>query len=404
MAEPVVVIGIGVDGRSGLSAQSLNLIQKADQLWGSRRLLDQFVDYQGTRVELGSGIGQALSVLKNHSADQLIVVLASGDPGFFGVGSSLLEILPAEQVRLIPQVSSLQAAFAKAHLSWHDAHFTSAHARQIHELIGYAKRFCKLGVLTDPDHHPAWLAEKLLAAGVEDCRVIICENLGDTAEEITETRLGLLQGRTFSPLNVMLLVHPDDWQPGSLYPNRPDVDYAHRNGLITKADIRALCLARMEIGEMDTLWDIGAGSGAVSIEMAERAWRGQVFAVEKDAQCLGFIHENINRYGIVNVEVVTGEAPTALHDLPIPQAIFIGGSNRQLAGILNAVEHRVKSGCRVVATFAILENLIEAYHHLQNAGWPVTVTQVQQSTSSPLSDGIRLMPSNATFIVTGRKP
>lgn len=403
MAEPVIVIGVGVDGLDSLSRQAREWIDRADQLWGSERLLMLFPEFSGTRVTLARDIAGVLQTLKTRQEDEHIVLLASGDPCFFGLGSTLLRILPPAEVVLIPQVSTLQIAFARARLSWHDAHLTSAHARPLAEVIGLARRFRKLGILTDPQHTPALLAEKLLAAGIPDCRAIVGENLGEAREAITETQLSGLIGRTFSDLNVLMLVQNEDWQPAPLLRLRPDNAYAHRNGLITKIDIRALCLSRLALRETDVVWDIGAGSGAVSIEMAELAWRGRVFAIEKDAECLGHLQENIARFGVLNLEIVAGEAPFALQGLPAPDAVFLGGSSGQLQKILVAVAEAARPGCRITATFAILENMLQAYAWLKQAGWEPALTQAQMAYGAPLADGIRLAPSNPIFIVNGRK-
>lgn len=403
MREPVIVIGVGVEGLASLTPQTLANINEADQLWGSERLLALLPEFFGERVALSKGIGAALEALKTRAETERIVLLASGDPGFFGVGSSLLHVLPPDEVILIPQVSTLQTAFARAHASWQDAHFTSAHARPLAEVIGLARRFRKLGILTDPCHTPAFIAERLLAAGIPDCRAVVCENLGQTDERMTDTYLSQLPGQVFSDLNVMLLIQSESWRPAPSLSIRPDEAYAHRNGLITKADIRALCLARLALQETDTIWDIGAGSGAISIEMAEQAWRGRVYAIEKDKECQDFLLENIRRFGALNIEVVVGEAPSALVNLPTPTAIFLGGSGGQLESILKCVDGASRFGCRLVATFAILENMLETYTWMKQLGWNPTLTQAQIAYGTPIAEGTRLSPSNPVFVLSGVK-
>ncbi|MCA2001690.1 MAG: precorrin-6y C5,15-methyltransferase (decarboxylating) subunit CbiE [Chloroflexi bacterium] len=395
MSEPVVVIGVGVDGLDSLTPQAKNYIAQADQLWGSERLLGLFPNDK--KVILSKGIAAALETLKRRGEGERIVLLASGDPGFFGLGGSVLKVLPPDEVELIPQVSVLQAAFARAKVAWRDAHFTSAHARPLAEVVGLAKRFPKLGVLTDPRNTPALIAEKLLAAGIPDCRAVVFENLGEADEAMSDSSLSALIGKSFADLNVLLLLQPDGWQPAPFL-IRPDSAYAHRNELITKADIRALCLSRLALRETDVIWDIGAGSGSVSVEMAEQAWRGRVFAVERDSENLAHIRENIARFGILNVEVVSGEAPAALAGLPAPNAVFIGGSGGQLEAILETVSQF--AGCRVVATFAVLENMLAAFQWMKNAGWTPSLTQAQLSSGSSIAEGTRLLPSNPVFILS----
>lgn len=403
MSEPVIVIGVGADGLASLPPQAIAHLDQADQLWGSERLLALMPGFTGKRVTLGKGITAALEQLKSRRESERIVLLASGDPGFFGLGGTLLGILPPEQVILIPQVTSLQTAFARARVSWQDAHFTSAHARPLTEVIGLARRFRKLGILTDPQHTPAFIAEHLLAAGIPDCRAIVCENLGEASEVVTDTRLARIIGRSFSNLNVLLLIQDPAWRPAPLISIRPDQAYAHRNGLITKTDIRALCLARLALRETDIVWDIGAGSGAVSIEMAEQAWRGCVYAIEKDSQCLGFLRENVTRFGVLNVEIISGEAPSALVGLPVPNAVFLGGSGGNLQGILDAVAQAAFPGCRMTATFAILENMLQAFNWMKQCGWNPSLAEAQIAYGAPISGGTRLSPTNPVFIINGEK-
>jgi precorrin-6Y C5,15-methyltransferase (decarboxylating) len=403
MSEPVAVIGVGVDGLASLTSQAREWIQRADQIWGSERLLNLFPEVAGVKVVLSKNISAALRQLKDRR-DERIVLLASGDPSFFGLGSSLLNILPPEETLLFPQVSVLQSAFARARLAWHDAHFVSAHARPLAEVIGCAKRFRKLGVLTDPRNTSARIAACLLAAGIRDCRAIVFENLGEANETMLDARLSALVEKSFADLNVLLLEQGDDWRPAPLIAPRPDDAYAHRNGLITKADIRALCLSRLALRETDVVWDIGAGSGAVSIEMAEQAWRGQVIAIEKDPECLTYLRENVARFGILNMDIVDGIAPAALVDLPAPNAVFIGGSGGQLEAILNCVEKFAAPACRLTATFALLENMLQAHQWIKRAGWNPYLTQAQLSYGASVADGTRLSPSNPIFILSGVIP
>lgn len=168
--------------------------------------------------------------------------------------------------------------------------------------------------------------------------------------------------------------------------------------------MRILSLARLELCETDLVWDVGAGSGAVSVEMAELAWRGRVFAVERDAECLACLRENVACWGAANVEIVAGRAPQALADLPAPTAVFIGGSGGQLIEILERVEAAARPGCRIVANFALLENLLTGLNWMRAHGWRPELSQTQFSTGAPTGAGTRLVPANPVFILSGTIP
>ena len=400
MKKPIWVIGLGLGDSQTLSPQVSAIIQHAEVLIGSQRLLVPWESHSAEKIPIGHNLEKIIARLQAR-IDEEIVVLASGDPGFHGIAGTLLEHFSPDEIRIVPNISSLQAAFAKAGLTWNDAVFASVHAHPLSEIVGWAKRVPKLGILTDHKRTPAAIAAHLLQAGVPDCRAIVAENLGMSDELITDTRLCALADKTFAPLNVLLLIHDDGWRPASQFCPRPESAYAHRHGLITKADVRTLSLSRLAITETDTVWDIGAGSGAVSIEMAEISWRGRVFAVERDSENLGYIRENIARYGVLNIEVIDGTAPEILHKLPLPNAVFIGGTGGRMQGILEYTKMKALPGCRVVINLATIENLNQAIELMKSLGWSPEVTQVSTAHSRDIAGYTRLSPINPVFIVSG---
>lgn len=399
----VLVVGVGGDGPGGLPTAMLDRIATADVLIGGLRLLAHWPDHAGERVAIRADIDDLVTRLTDRG-NAKVVTLASGDPGFYGIAGTLLRYFSSEDLEIVPHASALQIAFARAGIPWHDAILTSAHARPLAEVVGWAKRAHKLGVLTDTRHTPAAIATALLTTGVQDCQAVVAENLGLPDERVIDTRLMALPGQDFAPLNVLLLNRDADWRPAPSFSPRPESAYAHRRGLITKADVRALSLARLALRDTDTVWDVGAGSGAVSIEMAELAWRGQVCAVEHDAENLGYIRQNISHYGVLNVNVIAGRAPHALAGLPVPDAVFVGGTGGAMNAILQYVQHHASVGCRVVVNVATLENLHEAMQTMATLGWSPEVTQVSVAHGQVIASFTRLAPLNPVFIVAGVTP
>ena len=398
--EPVVIVGVDPRGIDVMGQDVQELIANSDELWGSSRLLALWPDYPGQKVALGHGLLAQVAQLSGRPDGRRIVILASGDPGFFGIAASVLKVLPAEEVHIHPAISSLQAAFARVGLTWSDAIFTSVHARPMAEVIGWARRFPKLGILTDPQHHPGWIAKRLLAAGVADCRVIVLENIGIPQEKVMDTRLCQLPSMTFAPLNVLVLNQDEDWRPAPVIQAREDDVYQHVRGMITKRDIRLMSLSRLALRTNDVVWDIGAGSGAMSVEMAELAWRGKVYAIERDAACLACIRENVEHFGLMNLEIAAGEAPQVLADLPLPHAIFIGGTGGRLPDILEWVYYHARPGTHLTANFTLLENMLKAKDWMAAHGWNPQLTQAQLSYGSPVGQGTRLAPINPVFILS----
>ena len=399
--EPVTIIGLGIHGLHELPETARERIQQADELWGGERHLEQAHAYTGKKVKIDRNIQQTLKTLTQRAENAKVVVLASGDPAFFGIAATILKVLPPDEVEILPQASTLQYAFAKCAIPWQDAALTSAHARPLSEVIGLAKRHAKLGILTDPTQTPAVIAAQLLAAGIPDCRAIVCENLGLEDERITDSQLSVITDKTFSPLNVLLLIQDEHWQPAPVVQHRSDDAYSHQRGLITKQDVRIISIQRLGVRETDIIWDIGAGSGAMSVEMAELAWRGQVYAIEKKDENLQCIHKNKDRFAIHNLQIITGEAPQALAALPQPSAVFIGGSSGKLSAILDSIHDIINQPCRVVANFTLLENLMEGMQWMKDHGYQASFTEVQFSYSSPIGNGTRLAPINPVFILHG---
>lgn len=395
----VLVIGVGGDGRAGLPSALQERIATADELWGSARLLTQWDDMAKKTIPMGANIAEQSATLTERG-DRQVVVLASGDPGFYGVASTLLRHLPPAEVEIIPHTSSLQVAFARAGIPWSDAIFTSAHARPLSEVVGWARRTHKLGILTDPEHTPALIARTLLDAGVPNCRAIVAENLGLPDEKLTDTRLNLLPNQSFGPLNVLLLIHEDDWQPTPLFAPRPDDAYAHRHGLITKRDVRMLALGRLALHETDVVWDIGAGSGAVSVEMAELAWRETVYAIEQNNENIRYIQQNMERYSVLNLNLIAGHAPEALANLPAPNAVFIGGTGGEIEAIMQTIDRVAQPGCRVVLNLVVLDNLNRALVYAEQLGWDMAVTQINIAEGQMTAGHMRLAALNPVFILS----
>jgi precorrin-6Y C5,15-methyltransferase (decarboxylating) len=187
----------------------------------------------------------------------------------------------------------------------------------------------------------------------------------------------------------------------------PDEAFEQRRplrGQITKREVRAVSLYSLGLRHDSVVWDIGAGTGSVSVEAALIAVQGEVYAVERDESSIELLRRNVERFGSANVRVIPGEAPLALSDLPDPDAVFVGGSGGQLADILDAAARRLKPGGRIVVNLAALERAQEAYHRLKERGLATEMVMVNAARSKELADGtVRLESLNPVFIVTAQR-
>ena len=283
-------------------------------------------------------------------------VLASGDPLFFGIGRSLVDRFGAERVRIHPALSSMQLACARFGLPWDDLRLVSVHGRPADTLPGRVLPYPRTLLLTDYQSSPDRVAADLLAAlracddreRITAICVRVAENLGLVDERLTTGSLEAISGRHFGPLNLVLVEQPA----------RPEVcrfglgedEIRHSRGLITKDEVRAAVLHRLRLPATGVLWDIGGGSGSVSLEAARFCPELSVYTVERHPAEQANIRANIRTYGAYTIHLVDGEAPAALANLPDPDRVFIGGSGGQLEAILTAVVPRLRPGGRLVVS------------------------------------------------------
>ncbi len=334
-----------------------------------------------------------------------IVVLASGDPLFFGIGRYLLRNLPEADLEFVPNVSSVQYAFAKIREPWDDAVFVSATGRGLKGTVDQVVAHDKIAILTDEANTPRALAAELIDRGREGYTAYLCENLGTADEAITHTDLKGLLKIDAAALNVLILIKEYEAGGEGAGPclGIPDEDFATVKKLITREEVRAISLAKLRLRQDMTLWDIGAGSGSVSIEADNLMPNGRVFAVERNPQCLRHLKENLRKFNSRNITLVEEEAPACLDDLPDPDRVFIGGSGGRLWQILEAADGRLPTGGRVVLNAVTLDTLKAATEFFENTGYELEVTTVNISRTMPLTDYKLFEAFNPVFVLAAVK-
>ncbi len=400
----VALIGVGHTGKSGLWPGAVEHILTADVLVGGERLLSLFPDAPGERWVLNAKLDETLNRVAAESNRRKIAVLASGDPLFFGIGRKLLANLGQERVIVFPQISSMQYAFSKIGESWEDARMTSAHGRPLTRLAAQLRRASKAMVLTDPRNTPSAVAAALLEDGQADWQGWVCEALGYPEESFTFAPITDLKEKSFHLLNLLILLRPS--LPERPEFGLPDEEFDCRRlarGLITKSEVRAVALARLRLRNDSVFWDVGAGSGAISIEAALLAPEGEIFAIERNSESVAHIRANIARHRVPFVRVVEGYAPDALTDLPDPDRIFIGGSDGKLKDILSLCSRRLRKGGRIVVSAATLETLSIARESFPES-WNLDVVMVQAARGIPVGRFTRFQSVNPIFLFIGAPP
>ncbi len=399
----IYVIGVGVEGQEGFSRRVLDLIAQAEVLVGGRRQLELFPEFKGEKIVIEADPGPIVEKIKKDR--RRAVVLASGDPLFFGIGRLLLRNLPEDRLEFVPNVSSVQYAFAKIKEPWDDTVFVSAHGRGLKEAVDRIVANDKAAVLTDEINTPAAIAAEMIERGREGYAAYLCENLGTAEERIVATDVRGLLEIAAAPLNVLILVKEYEAGGEEYVPTLgiPDEEFAATRKLITKEEIRVVTLAKLKLRHDMTLWDIGAGSGSVSIEADHLLPNGRIFAVERNSQCIEFIKENLNRFNARHVTLVEGEAPECLEDLPDPDRVFIGGSGGNLWEILDAVDGRLAIGGRIVLNAVTLDTLTAATEFFENAGYQLEVTTINIARTRPLTDYKMFEAYNPVYVLVGVK-
>lgn len=405
----VTIIGIGDDGCVGLTSRAVSAVARADVLVGGERHLAFFPQFAGDRIVLGSGLAAALDRVATLAEDHQVCILASGDPLFFGVGALVIKRIGAEYVEVIPQPSSIQLAFARAGVKWDDAAVISLHGRAPEGFVTRLRGSSKVAILTDDENTPSRIAARMLELGEAAWRGWVCENLGGPDERVRSYTLAELAGeRDIAPLNVLILVRTDtSWTAPPAIPFLHEDSFAKRmprKGLITKREVRLLSLAALGLRRDGVMWDIGAGSGSVSIEAALLAPEGRIYAIEVDPEGVAICHDNVRTHGVDNVRVVAGRAPEALIGLEDPDAVFVGGSKGSMADIIDVALDRLRPGGRLVANAVTLENASEAYQAIRRRDLVPEVTLLQVSRAEPLAHYLRYEALNPIQIFAVTKP
>ncbi|MDX2694134.1 precorrin-6y C5,15-methyltransferase (decarboxylating) subunit CbiE [Streptomyces ipomoeae] len=409
----ISVIGTGTGAPLPPDAEAV-LAEAALVVGGRRHLEAARLPEAAERVVLGP-LAPALDVIEKYMGER-VVVLASGDPGFFGIVRALAERFGADALDVRPGVSSVATAFARLGLTWDDAVVVSAHGRELRTALNVCRARPKVAVLTGPGAGPAELGAGLHAVGARRV-LVVASALGDPEHERVERVtpaeaagrdwggavsvvlcLGVEEeGRTVAPMRTVA-------GGGRLAPSRWALDegeFAHRDSMITKSEVRALALARLGPRLGDLVWDVGAGSGSVAVECARLG--AAVTAVEKAADDVARVHANAAAHG-VDVHVVHGTAPDALDGLHgDPDAVFIGGGGRELSAVVTACARRARR--TVVVAMAALDRVPAAREALLSAGFTCDGVLLQSSRLAPLPGNVtRLAATNPVFLLWGVRP
>jgi precorrin-6B C5,15-methyltransferase / cobalt-precorrin-6B C5,C15-methyltransferase len=406
------IVGIGSDGPVGLTTRGRTLLAAADVVLGSDSVLDLLSEIPAQRVRLGADLQEMVGFLTANLGRKRMVIVAGGDPLFYGVARYLCEKLGKEHFEVLPHVSSMQLAFARVKESWEEAYLTNLATHPLDSVLDRIRTAELVGLFTSENETPAAIARTLLVRGLDYFRAYVCENLAAPDERVTQGELTDLQDMEFAPLNVMILKRkpgrPDQAARGSRFRlfGNPDDFFAQsqpKSGLITQAEVRAIALAQMNLFPNSVVWDVGAGSGSVAIEAAQVAHLGMVYAIEQDVADYHLIVANAQSFGVFNLKAIHGAAPGVFAGLPAPDAIFVGGAGHEVARMLETAYAALRPGGRMVVNVATLEMLGATYGALKSLASPLHVSLVNIARGVEQLETLRFEAVNPTFLLAVSK-
>lgn len=415
------VIGVLDNAMQGLSPIAQKKIQQADLIVAASRTIELFKNDFKVDAEVINLSGMMLKLpemiqdsINNH---RQMVVLATGDPLCHGIASFLLKKLNKSLVNVLPNLSMVQLAFSQLGETWQEAKICSVHGKDagewgddagpehgLYHLLRTIRHNAISAVYTSPENSPQRIARMLILAGLaEHYEISIFEQLLQKNETISlhQDVMSVAKGH-YADLNIVIIKRTTVLEKQAIF-GYPDDFYAQRKpekGLITRRDIRAVVLAKMQLSTDSIVWDIGAGSGSVGLEAASICQQGYVYGIEKNCADLSLIKENKQKMQLINYSIVCAKAPEKMADWLAPDAVFIGGSAGQLRPLIELIVNRLKSGGSLVMNFITLENLNESIAILKSLELQWELTQLQASHSKPILHMNRLQADNLVWIIT----
>ncbi len=400
---PKVIWVIGVLGKQGLDEQAKEILQQADLVVGGTRQLADWGPFEN-QLEIGSNLDETFQKLKTYTG--LVCILASGDPGFFGILRQLKLNFTNTEIKTVTSPSSISVAFARLAIPWDDAVIISAHGRPLDQAIKIAIRSPKVAILTSPKNSPQAIGKQLIALGKVPQQIFVCSNLGYEQEQINQIDLNELATRHWEPLSVVIIlglsykdeedksnyiqsINTNFDNPKPLSWGLDQNQFEFRNQMITKSEIRAIAIAKLGLPKEGVMWDIGSGSGSIAIECSLLRPNLEIFAIEKNSDDVSRIRRNAKKHN-VEITILEAKAPEIFPSLKLPDCIFIGGGGIK---VLESSLGYLKKGGSLVATYTSIDSALKAYQLLGS------MIQVQIATTTPIQlSSMRFRANDPVFL------
>lgn len=395
MNKKISIVGIGMDGAETLTKKGEAAIKSADVIIGAERMVKLFEGLH--KPFFTSYISADIADFIRSCTYEKIAVLMSGDCGFYSGTQNLLPLLNGYETDIICGISSPVYFCSRLKIPWQDIHFVSLHGADnsiIRHVCSNENTFFLLGGKNTPDS----VCRTLCEYGLGNVMVHIGEDLACESERISSGRAADFVGTEAGGLCVMIVENPDCEK--NIRSCIPDDEFIRGGVPMTKSEVRCVCVAKLATASDSVCWDIGSGSGSVSVEMAMRCPDGKIYAVEKNPEAVTLTDKNRHKFGCDNIEIICADAVNAADDLPAPDCVFIGGSSGQLEKIIGAAYGKNRSA-KIVLTAVSLETLSSSLSVFEKHGAYAEISQLAVTRTRKIVAHTMLSAENPVFIVRG---
>ena len=388
----VSIVGVGM-GLKTLTGEALELITEADILIGAKRLLGEVSHLN--KPSYNAFLSDEVAKIVDESDADRIAILVSGDVGFYSGAEKLVDALKEYNPNLIAGISSVSYFFAKCSLPWKDATLISCHGIDTN-LVSTVRRNRYTFALTG--RNIPQLQDRLVKFGFGNLKVWVGENLGSDEEYVSTCTINELNSREYGSLTVFIIENPDF--DSRVRTGIADDEFIRGKVPMTKSEVRSVCLSKLALSPDDIAYDIGCGTGSVTIEMAFSASNGKVYAFDKNEDAVELLKSNCEKFHLDNVVSFCGLAPECLKGIEVPDAAFIGGSSGNMGEIVSYL-YSINRNIRFVITAVTIENAMAALDSLKNIGIDGEIVQVAVSKGRKIADLHMLIAQNPIFVISG---
>ena len=395
MNKKISIVGIGMDGINTITEEGKRAIEQSEILIGAKRMLNVFP--YALKPSFASYISSEIAEFIHNCEYEKIAVLMSGDCGFYSGAEKLLPLLSDNEAEVISGIASPVYFCSKLKIPWQNVHFVNLHGIDgniIRNVCTHQKVFFLLGSTITPKD----ICRKLCEYEMKKVKVHIGENLSHENEHIYSGEAEEFVMLDTDNLSV-IIVENSDYERYTMC-GIPDDKFVRGSVPMTKSEVRCVCVSKLEISKSDICWDIGSGTGSVSVEMAMQCENGKVYAVDKNSDAAMLIDKNRHKFGCDNIEIIHADAADAVSDLPTPDCVFIGGSGGKIDIIINTV-YKKNTKVRIVVTAVSLETLNESVGVFEKYGVNSEVSQIAVTKTRKVGNHTMLSAENPIFIIRG---